>query len=105
MRGLIYRLLDKLTDWLVNLMIWMEPKKPRKQELDYTMCKLPDEVLAVIRLTWYKDGKADEVDELRIMEDGQNGYDAFAAAVQGALKRGANVSIRSEYKPQDLGIV
>jgi len=25
--------------------------------------------------------------------------------VQGALKRGANVSIRSEYKPQDLGIV
>jgi hypothetical protein len=39
------------------------------------------------------------------MEDGQNGYDAFAAAVQGALKRGANVSIRSEYKPQDLGIV
>jgi hypothetical protein len=105
MRGLIYRLLDKLTDWLVDLMIWMEPKKPRKQELDYTMCKLPDEVLAVIRLTWYKNGKADEVDELRIMEDGQNGYDAFAAAVQGALKRGANVSIRSEYKPQDLGIV
>jgi hypothetical protein len=105
MRGLIYRLLDKLTDWLVDLMIWMEPKKPRKQELDYTMCKLPDEVLAVIRLTWYKDGKADEVDELRIMEDGQNGYDAFAAAVQGALKRGANVSIRSQYKPDQLGII
>ena len=69
------------------------------------MCKLPDEVLAVIRLTWYKDGKADEVDELRIMEDGQNGYDAFAAAVQGALKRGANVSIRSQYKPAQLGII
>jgi hypothetical protein len=61
--------------------------------------------LAVIRLTWYKDGKADEVDELRIMEDGQNGYDAFAAAVQGALTRGANVSIRSGYAPQQLGIM
>ena len=105
MRGLIYRLLDKLTDWLVDLMIWMEPKKPRKQELDYTVCELPDEVLAVIRLTWYKDGRADEVDELRIMEDGQNGYDAFAAAVQGALTRGANVSIRSGYAPQQLGII
>ena len=86
-------------------MIWMEPKKPRKQELDYTVCDLPDEVLAVIRLTWYKDGKADEVDELRIMEDGQNCYDAFAAAVQGALTRGANVSIRSGYAPQQLGIM
>lgn len=86
-------------------MIWMEPKKPRRQELDYTICKLPDDVLAVIRLTWYKNGKADEVDELRIMEDGQNGYDAFAAAVQGALMRGANVSIRSGYAPQQLGIM
>ena len=105
MQDLIYRLLDKLTDWLVDLMISMEPKKPRKQELDYTMCKLPSDVLAVIRLTWYKDGKADGVDELRIMEDGQNGYDAFAAAVQGALNRGANVSIRSQYKPEQLGII
>jgi hypothetical protein len=83
----------------------MEPKKPRRQELDYTICKLPTNVLAVIRLTWYKNGKANEVDELRIMEDGQNGYDAFAAAVQGALTRGANVSIRSQYKPEQLGII
>ena len=105
MRGLIYRLLDRLTDWLVDLMIWMEPKKPRKQELDYTICSLPSDVLAVIRLTWYKNGKADEVDELRIMEDGQNGYDAFAAAVQGALLRGANVSIRSQYTPEQLGVI
>jgi hypothetical protein len=83
----------------------MEPKKPRKQELDYTVCELPDQVLAVIRLTWYKDGRADEVDEFRIMEDGQNGYDAFAAAVQGALLRGANVSIRSQYRPEQLGVI
>jgi hypothetical protein len=37
-------------------------------------------------------------------EDGQNGYDAFAALVQSALKKGANVSIRSGYRPEDLGI-
>ena len=86
-------------------MIFLEPKKPRKQELDYTICRLPHDILAVIRLTWYKNGRAIEVDEFRIMEDGQNGYDAFAAAVQNALKGGANVSIRSEYKPQQLGIL
>jgi hypothetical protein len=50
-------------------------------------------------------GKADEVDETVLMEDGQNGYDAFAALVGSSLRRGANVSIRSGYAPQDLGIV
>ena len=47
---------------------------------------------------------ADEVDQVVMMEDGQNGYDAFAALVTSSLNRGANVSIRSGYAPQDLGI-
>ena len=104
MRGLIYHLLDWTTDRLVDLMIMIEPKKPRKQELDYHVSALPEEVLAIVRVTWYKDGKADEVDQVMLMEDGQNGYDAFAALVGSALNRGANVSIRSGYAPEDLGI-
>ena len=83
----------------------IEPKKPRKQELDYHISALPQEVLAIVRVTWYKNGKADEVDQVTLMEDGQNGYDAFAALVRSALNRGANVSIRSGYAPEDLGIV
>ena len=86
-------------------MIAVEPKKPRRQELDYTMCKLPVEILAIIRTTWYKNGKPDEVDEIVLLEDGQNGFDAFAAVVRTALTRGANVSIRSQYKPEQLGIL
>lgn len=86
-------------------MILVEPKKPRRPGLDYTMCELPEEVLAVVRMKYYKGGKADEVDEMIIMEDGQNGYDAFAAAVRGALARGADVSIRSQYRPDQLGIL
>jgi hypothetical protein len=82
----------------------IEPRKPRKQELDYTVCNLPQEILAIVRTTWYKDGKADEVDQVILYEDGQNGYDAFAALVGSALNRGANVSIRSGYAPEDLGI-
>ena len=86
-------------------MILVEPKRPRRPELDYTLCELPEEVLAVIRMKYYKSGKADEVDEMIIMEDGQNGFDAFAAAVKGALARGADVSIRSQYRPEQLGIL
>ena len=82
----------------------VEPKKPRKQVLDYTVSNLPEEILAIVRTTWYKNGKADEVDQVILYEDGQNGYDAFAALVGSALNRGANVSIRSGYAPEDLGI-
>ncbi len=85
-------------------MIMIEPRKPRKQELDYTVCNLPQEILAIVRTTWYKNGRADEVDQVILYEDGQNGFDAFAALVGSALNRGANVSIRSGYAPEDLGI-
>lgn len=86
-------------------MIWVEPKKSRKPEIDYTMCELPEEILAIVRMKYYKGGKADEVDQVVLYEDGQNGYEAFAAAVQGALARGADVSIRSQYRPDQLGII
>ena len=86
-------------------MIWVEPKKPRRQGIDFTICNLPEQILAVVRMKYYKGGKADEVDEMVIMEDGQNGYDAFAAAIRGALARGADVSIRSQYRPDQLGIL
>ena len=84
----------------------MDPQKSnRNSTLDYTVSELPEEILAIVRLTWYKEGKADEVDQVYLYEDGQNGYDAFAALVGSSLRSGANVSIRSGYTPQDLGIV
>jgi hypothetical protein len=83
----------------------MELHRPRRQELDYHVSALPQEILAIVRVSWYVDGKPDEVDEMVLMEDGQNGYDAFAAVVSTALQRGANVSIRSGYAAADLGIM
>jgi hypothetical protein len=83
----------------------MELHRPRRQELDYHVSALPQEILAIVRVSWYVNGKPDEVDEIVLMEDGQNGYDAFAAVVSTALQRGANVSIRSGYDAADLGIM
>ena len=89
----------------MDVMIRIDPQKSQRMTtLDYTVSKLPEEILAIVRVTWYKDGRADEVDQVVMMEDGQNGYDAFAALVTSSLHRGANVSIRSGYAPQDLGI-
>jgi hypothetical protein len=83
----------------------MELHRPRRQELDYHVSALPQEILAIVRVSWYVNGKPDEIDEMVLMEDGQNGYDAFAAVVSSALQRGANVSIRSGYAAADLGIM
>ena len=105
MRGLIYWLLDWLTDRLVDVMIMIEPRPPRRQTMDYHVtATLPEHVLAIVRISWYKDSKPDEIDEVALLEDGDNGYDAFHAVVTSALQRGANVSIRSAYEPEDLGI-
>jgi hypothetical protein len=72
-------------------MILIDPQKSsRNSTLDYTVSELPEEILAIVRITWYKNGKADEVDQTVLMEDGQNGYDAFAALVGSSLRRGAN---------------
>jgi hypothetical protein len=83
----------------------MQLHRPRRQELDYHVSALPQEILAIVRVSWYVNGKPDEVDEMVLMEDGQNGYDAFAAVVSTALQGGANVSIRSGYAAADLGIM
>lgn len=104
MRGLIYNLLDWTTNRLIDLMVMVEPRPPRRQELDYHVCELPDEILAIVRVSWYKNGRADEIDETILYEEGQNGFDAFAALVTSSLRRGANVSISSSYEPRDLGI-
>jgi hypothetical protein len=105
MRALVYRLLDRLTDWLVDCMIMIEPKQPRRQTLDYHVCSLPDEILAIVRVSWYENGKPKEIDEQVIMEDGKDGYAVFAEIVNHSMQNGANVSIRSTYNPEDLGIL
>jgi hypothetical protein len=59
MAGLIYSLLDWLTDRLVEVMILIDPQKSsRNSTLDYTVSELPDEILAIVRISWYKNGKS-----------------------------------------------
>lgn len=78
--------------------------KPWKPKLVYYVSVLPPEILAIIRVSYYHNGKLCEVTELTLIENGQTGYDTFHAMVTEALSMGANVSIRSGYDPADLGI-
>lgn len=86
-------------------MINLEPRPPRRQTLDYHISlTLPDEILAIIRVSWYKDGRADLVNEVVLMEDDEEGLAAFAHVVGTSMAQGANVSVRSAHPPEALGI-
>ena len=80
-----------------------EPRPPRKQTLGYTQRPMPPGVLAVIRLSWYNQGKPQEIDEFQICERGQNGYDSFVAAVSQAIQCGADVTVMSDVSPEEFG--
>lgn len=80
-----------------------QPRPPRRPTLAYMTAAVPDEVFAVVRTSWFKQGKTYEVDEFSIMEcdDAQN---IFHYTVGQALRQGADVSVMSLYPPEALGI-
>jgi len=89
--------------WLRKV-LGMESKPPRKQCLHCATKELPDEIFAVIRLSWFKDGKPYEVDEIQLIDNGDDDFEGFSSVVGEALKAGADVSILTAYDAEDLGI-
>ena len=87
-----------------NLYDVTEPRRPRRQTLGYSQRELPEDVLAVVRLTWYHQGQPQEIDEFQICERGPNGYQAFVAAVTQAIKCGADVTVISPHAPEEFGL-
>lgn len=80
------------------------PRPPRKQTLGYTQRALPSHVFAVIRLSWYHEGKPQEIDEFQICEKGQNAYESFVTAVTQAINMGADVTVMSDVPPEAFGL-
>lgn len=80
-----------------------QPKPPRKPTLGYTVAEIPFELLAVIRVAWYRRGKAYEIEEYQIAEcpDAQA---QFHYLVGGALRQGADVCVLTQYQPEELGV-
>jgi len=93
-----------MSDRTMDVSDLLEPRPPRKQTLGYSRKPLPAHVFAVVRLSWYKEGKPCEIDEFQIVERSQNSYDAFMSAVTQALKCGADVTVMCDLDPAEFGI-
>lgn len=82
----------------------MGARRPRKQQLFCSRKELPNEVVAVIRLTWYKNSRAYSVEELQIIDLLDETDKAVQMLIQEALKAGADVSVLTAQCPTRFGI-
>lgn len=80
-----------------------QPRPPRRPTLALTNAPMPDEVFAVVRTSWFRQGRPVEVDEFSIMEC-DDARTIFHYTVGQALRQGADVSVMSIYPPEALGI-
>lgn len=82
----------------------MGARRPRKQQLFCSRKELPNEVIAVIRLTWYKNSMAYSVEELQIIDLMDETDKAVQMLIAEALKAGADVSVLTAQCPTRFGI-
>lgn len=91
-------------------MSWLDKfkgRKPQKHEerlLFYQQDQLKDQYYAVVRISWFHDGKVCGVTESKV-----DAYDAdvvmeFSDIVGNALRAGADVSVICIDDPENLGI-
>lgn len=89
---------------LLNRIMPTAPHEPERQRILY-VCEheMPPEVFALVRLTWYHNGKADHVEEI-VLEEEEDMMPGFTQVIDEALKAGADVSIQTQYDAKSLGI-
>lgn len=80
-----------------------QPRPPRRPTLALTNGPVPDEIFAVVRTSWFRQGRPVEVDEFQILEC-EDARTIFHYTVGQALRQGADVSIMTVYPPEALGI-
>lgn len=79
------------------------PKRPRKPVLGYTVGDIPYELMAVVRISWYRKGLPYEIEEYQI-EECPDAQAQFQYIVGTALKQGADVAVLTQYEPAALGV-
>ena len=80
-----------------------KPKPPRRPTLAYSVGPVPDHIFAVVRTSWFKQGRPVEVDEFQI-EESDDALKAFQYVVEQALRQGADVCVMSTYPPEAVGV-
>jgi len=84
-------------------LLLMGSRKPRRQELSCSRKEMPNDVFAVIRLAWFREGKLYSVEELQVITECKDKVNVVQLLVHEALKAGADVSVLTACHPTALG--
>jgi len=87
--------------WLDKL---QKPKPPRKQVLYFAQDELNSRYFAVVRFTWFCDGKLSGVTEMAFHNYDVNVIEQLTVAVGTALRDGADVSTLCIAPAEELGL-
>lgn len=71
--------------------------------MGYTVGDIPYELMAVVRVSWFRKGMTYEVEEYRI-EESDDAEHQFRYVVNTALRQGADVCVLTQYQPEALGV-
>jgi len=82
----------------------MEAKKPRKQQLVAVKGQMKPHVFAIIRLSWYRNGRLYTVEEMNVENGTAETPEAVIMLIKEALRSGADVTMQTACRPQELGI-
>jgi len=82
----------------------MTAKKPRKQQLTINTKPLAEPAYAVIRVSWYCEGKQTRVDEVQLEEGIENVEAVLETLIKNALQAGADVSVMTIAQPDQFGV-
>ena len=78
-------------------------RPPRRPTLAVITGAIPDDVFAVVRMSWFRKGRPFEVEEFQIVEC-PDATAIFHGTVGQALRLGADVSVVTTYSAETLGI-
>ena len=87
--------------WLDKL---QRPRPPRKQVLYFVQDELINQYFAVVRFTWFCDGKLCGVTEMAFHNYDVNVIEQLTVAVGAALRDGADVSTLCIAPADELGL-
>tara|TARA_B100001094_G_scaffold38480_1_gene32844 strand:+ start:117 stop:395 length:279 start_codon:yes stop_codon:yes gene_type:complete len=87
--------------WLDRL---QKPKPPRKQVLYFAQDDLNGRYFAVVRLTWFCDGKIFRISEMALHNYDVNVMEQLISVVHEALHEGADVSALCIATAEELGL-
>jgi hypothetical protein len=80
------------------------PNKSKKHPIHYVQRDLPHPMFAIVRMTWFSEFGPEQVDEVKIIDEGEETIKGFAEVMKTAIEGGAEVCLQCPYDPEEVGM-